>query len=82
LIQIHLGGVLNSQKELCILLNWKAANSRLKDKACRSLLLKLEKQGLITLPARKSGTNNAKRNASIAYVMHVSLLLACARFCH
>ena len=40
--------------------------------ACRSLLLKLDKQKLITLPARKSGTNNAKRNASIAYCTHSS----------
>ncbi|MBM3702111.1 MAG: DUF4338 domain-containing protein [Actinobacteria bacterium] len=57
-------------KELCVLWNFKDGNGRLKDMACRNLLLKLEKQGLITLPARKSGTNNAKRNASIAYVIH------------
>jgi len=57
-------------KELCVPWNFKDGNGRLKDMACRNILLKLEKQGLITLPARKSGTNNAKRNASIAYVMH------------
>jgi hypothetical protein len=60
-------------KELCILWNFKDGNNRLKDMACRNLLLKLEKQKLITLPARKSGTNNAKRNSSIAYCLHSTL---------
>ena len=60
-------------KELCILWNFKDGNSGLKDMACRNLLLKLEKQKLITLPARKSGTNNAKRNSSIAYCLHSTL---------
>jgi len=60
-------------KELCILWNLKSANGSLKDMACRSLLLKLEKQKLIKLPARKSGTNNAKRNSSIRLVLHSSL---------
>lgn len=41
--------------------------------ACRSLLLKLEKQKLIKLPARKSGTNNAKRNSSTRLVLHSSM---------
>ncbi|MBU4502049.1 MAG: DUF4338 domain-containing protein [Nanoarchaeota archaeon] len=60
-------------KELCVLWNFKDGNGRLKDMACRNLLLKLEKQGLITLPARKSGTNNAKRNVLVAYVLHSTL---------
>jgi len=60
-------------KELCILWNLKSANGNLKDMACRSLLLKLEKQKLIKLPARKSGTNNAKRNSSIRLVLHSTL---------
>ena len=60
-------------KELCILWDLKSANGNLKDMACRSLLLKLEKQKLIKLPARKSGTNNAKRNSSIRLVLHSTL---------
>jgi len=60
-------------KELCILWNFKSANGNLKDMACRNLLLKLEKQKLIKLPARKSGTNNAKRNSSIHLVLHSTL---------
>ena len=60
-------------KELCVLWNFRSANGNLKDMACRSLLLKLEKDKLIKLPARKSGTNNAKRNSSIRLVLHSSL---------
>ena len=60
-------------KELCILWNWQTDNGMLKDMSCRNLLLKLEKQKLIKLPGRKSGTNNAKRNSSIALVLHSSL---------
>ena len=60
-------------KELCILWNFKSANGMLKDMSCRNLLLKLENQKLIKLPARKSGTNNAKRNSSIALVLHSTL---------
>lgn len=60
-------------KELCILWNWQTDNGMLKDMSCRNLLLKLEKQELIKLPARKSGTNNAKRNSSIALVFHSTL---------
>lgn len=41
--------------------------------ACRSLLLKLEKQKLIKLPAPKKNANNDKRNSSIALVLHSSL---------
>ena len=43
-------------KELCILWNWQTDNGMLKDMSCRNLLLKLEKQKLIKLPGRKSGT--------------------------
>lgn len=60
-------------KELCFLWNWQTDNGMLKDMSCRNLLLKLEKQKLIKLPGRKSGTNNAKRNSSIALVLHSTL---------
>ena len=60
-------------KELCILWDHRSTNGNLKDMACRSLLLKLEKDKLIKLPPRKSGTNNAKRNSSIRPVSHSSL---------
>jgi len=60
-------------KEICILWNWKTDNGTLKDMSCRNLLLRLQKQKIINLPGRKSGTNNAKRNSSIAYVLHSTL---------
>ncbi len=35
---------------------------RLKDMVCRTLLLKLERRGLVRLPARKGFSPNARRN--------------------
>ena len=40
-------------RELCLLWNWRDASGRIKDMACRSLLLKLEQRGYITLPGRR-----------------------------
>ncbi len=63
-------------KELCILWNWKNSGGRLKDMACRSLLLKLQEQKLLTLPAPKNKANNAKRNSSVRPVLHSSLTIS------
>jgi hypothetical protein len=60
-------------KELCILWNWKNSGGKLKDMACRSLLLKLQKQKLLTLPAPKNKANNDKRNSSTRLVLHGTL---------
>ena len=60
-------------KELCIIWNWRASNDQYKDMACRSLLLKLEKLGHITLPPRINQVNNSLRNRSIQYVLHQKL---------
>ncbi|MDA3833698.1 MAG: DUF4338 domain-containing protein [Spirochaetales bacterium] len=60
-------------KELCILWSWKNSGGRLKDMACRSLLLRLDKQKLLTLPAPKKKANNDKRNSSVYPVLHSSL---------
>jgi hypothetical protein len=60
-------------KELCILWSWKNSGGRLKDMACRSLLLRLDKQKLLTLPAPKKKANNDKRNSSVHPVLHSSL---------
>jgi len=59
-------------KELASLWNWRADSGRLKDMACRSLLLKLEKEKLISLPAPKTSANNHKRNRNIPLVLHAS----------
>ena len=60
-------------KELCTLWNFKSANGNLKDMSCRNLLLKLEKQNLLALPAPKKKANNDKRNSSTRLVLHSSL---------
>jgi len=40
-------------KELCRRWNWTQPNGRAKDMICRGLMLVLERQGLVTLPAKK-----------------------------
>ncbi len=49
-------------RELCRQWNWRQQNGALKDMLCRSILLKLESVGLITLPPRKRITNNPLAN--------------------
>jgi hypothetical protein len=55
------GRTLLSQ-EICHLWNWKNAQGQIKDMACRTLLLKLERKNLLVLPARayKSATRRAR----------------------
>lgn len=49
-------------RELCGHWNWRNGAGRLKDMACRSLLLKLEERGLIKLPPRRTASVNGLRN--------------------
>jgi len=49
-------------QELCRAWNWRNGTGRLKDMACRSLLLKLEVRGQIQLPPRRTASVNAWRN--------------------
>jgi hypothetical protein len=53
---------------LCKKWNWIQPNGRLKDMACREVLLTLKRKGFITLPPRKTSSNNDKRNRSIPVV--------------
>ena len=55
-------------KILCQQWNWRQPNGRLKDMACREILLTLNRKGLITLPPRLNSANNDKRNRSIPIV--------------
>jgi hypothetical protein len=41
-------------QEICVAWNWVNANGRLKDMACRTMLLKLERQGYLRLPVARS----------------------------
>lgn len=53
---------------LCREWNWRQPNGRLKDMACREVLLTLNRKGLISLPPRLNSANNEKRNRSIPLV--------------
>jgi hypothetical protein len=55
-------------KILCKQWDWRQPNGRLKDMACRELLLTLSRKGLITLPPRLISAHNDKRNRSIPVV--------------
>ena len=55
-------------KILCQRWNWVQPNGRLKDMACREVLLTLNRKGLISLPPRFNSSNNDKRNRSIPVV--------------
>jgi hypothetical protein len=53
---------------LCKKWNWVQPNGRLKDMACREVLLILHRKGFLTLPPRFNSANNDKRNRSIPIV--------------
>ena len=55
-------------RELCQRWGWRNEAGRLKDMACRTLLLKLEARGLIRLPARQRASVNGSRNRTPAEV--------------
>ncbi len=55
-------------KELCRFWNWHSPVGQMKDMACRDLLLKLEQQGQIVLPDRKSEAFVRGGNISINQV--------------
>lgn len=59
-------------KELCECWDWRAADGSVKDMACRDLLLRLERHGLIELPARQRRSTNAFRNRCPADVAHAT----------
>lgn len=55
-------------KILCQKWNWMQPNGRLKDMACREILLTLYRKNLINYPLGKHDGNNKKRNRSIPSV--------------
>jgi len=55
-------------RQLCEHWDWRNGVGRLKDMACRSLLLKLEGRGLIRLPRRRTASVNGLRNRQIRVV--------------
>lgn len=53
---------------LCKKWNWVQPNGRLKDMACREVLLTLSRKGLIALPPGKYIPNNQKHNRNVPIV--------------
>jgi hypothetical protein len=64
-------------RELCAKWKWCTLKGQYKDMACRTLLLKLERQGHITLPPRRKKAYNAIRHQSIQYVLHSTSPICC-----
>ncbi|MDP2749460.1 MAG: DUF4338 domain-containing protein [Nanoarchaeota archaeon] len=57
-------------RELCKLWNWQAHNGQLKDMACRTLLLKLNKLNLISLPKKLIASGSKKTKRIIPFIPH------------
>ena len=68
-------------KELATLWNWRVSNGQLKDIACRSFLLKLEKRGYLTLPPRQRSFRGNRKKIPIPYVPHKTAAIACKLAC-
>jgi len=57
-------------RELCRQWGWFNHQGQVKDMACRSLLLKLEALGYVSLPKRQGPCPNASRNRAIHDIVH------------
>lgn len=57
-------------RELCSLWDWYDPTGRMKDMACRSFLLKLERKGFITLPPRKISRPRGSRTVEVPPILH------------
>lgn len=64
-------------RELCSAWNWRNSAGRLKDMACRNLLLKLEAQGQIRLPTRRTASVNGLRNRQPPPIDHAPEPIDC-----
>lgn len=53
-------------RELCVRWEWCNGAGRLKDMACRTMLLKLQSRGWIQLPPRQGPSVNGRRNRRLA----------------
>lgn len=57
-------------REICAAWNWTDALGLPKDMACRTMLLKLERKGLLTLPERRRPSVNQSRGKPFQPVLH------------
>jgi hypothetical protein len=65
-------------EELCRRWDWRNGQGRFKDMAARTLLLKLERAGLIQLPKRRGPSSNGFRNQNPPLVAHATESIRCA----
>jgi hypothetical protein len=65
-------------EELCRRWDWRNGQGRIKDMAARTLLLKLERAGLIQLPQRRCPSSNGLRNRNPPLVAHATESIRCA----
>jgi len=65
-------------EELCRRWDWRNGQGRFKDMAARTLLLKLERAGLIQLPKRRCPSSNGFRNHNPPLVAHATESIRCA----
>jgi len=65
-------------EELCRRWDWRNGQGRFKDMAARTLLLKLERAGLIQLPERRGASSNGFRNRTPPLVVHATDSIRCA----
>ncbi|MFP3976251.1 MAG: Druantia anti-phage system protein DruA [Dehalococcoidia bacterium] len=64
-------------KELCLLWNWRTPNGQIKDMACRTLLLKLEQRGHITLPGKRT-PGGGSRKVPVPFAPHKTSPIICS----
>jgi len=57
-------------RDICAAWAWQDEAGRPKDMACRTMLLKLERRGLLTLPQQRRGSVNHSRGKSFQPVLH------------
>jgi len=60
---------------LCRQWNWRQPNGRLKDMACREIMLTLNRKGLISLPPPLNNANNHKRNKTIPTTASFTIII-------
>lgn len=65
-------------EELCRRWDWRNGQGRFKDMAARTLLLKLERAGIIQLPERRGSSSNGLRNRIPLFVAHATDSIHCA----
>lgn len=64
-------------RELCALWDWRDARGRIKDMACRTMLLKLHRRGVVELPPARHGDVNHRRGRSFQPVLYDTSPVRC-----